>query len=97
MFQSQRGHPQQGKSGISESWNGVAAVVAVVATFFITPLFFQITAGLVRQFAATQIAPEFAEIATFCWGLISLFLIYWLSNLLAHEFLIERGIKKLLR
>jgi hypothetical protein len=97
MLQYPRAQQPSGGNGISQSWNSVAAVVAVVATFFITPIFYQMTVGLVRQFAATQIAPEFAELASFGWGIISIFLIYWVSNLLAHEFIIERGIKKLIR
>jgi hypothetical protein len=87
----------QGKSGISETWNGVAAVVAVVATFFITPMFFQITVGWVRDFAVSQYGYDWEDAAGLLWGIVSVFLIYWVSNLLAQEFLIKRGINTFIR
>jgi hypothetical protein len=86
----------QGKSGISESISGVAAVVAVVATFFITPVFFQITIGWVRDFAASQYGYDWEDAAVLLWGIVSVFLIYWVSSMLTQEFLIKRGINRLI-
>ena len=89
--------PPQGKSGISETWNGVATVLAVIATFFIAPVFFQITVGWVRGFAVSQYGYDWEDAAVLLWGIVSGALIYWVSNLLAQEFLIKRGINTFIR
>ncbi len=85
------------KSGMSQSLSGVAAVVAVIATFIITPLFFQISAPLVSSYALSQYGSDWQDAAGLLWGIVSVFLVYWVSNLLTQEFLIKRGLNTFIR
>ncbi len=96
MWQSNKSGPPS-KSGISASWDAVAAVVSVLATFFITPVAYNYSVAWVREFTISQYGIDWVDAATALWGLVIVFLVYWIANMFTHEFLIERGLKRISR
>lgn len=85
------------RSGFAQSMDGIANVLAIVATFFIAPMLFQISIGWVCEFAAAQYGAQFIGLASALYGFVCAAIIYWLVRGVTTEFLLKRGINNLIR
>ena len=85
------------RSGFAQSLDGVANIVAIIATFFLGPMLFQVSIGAVQDFTANQYGPAWTNITTLLWAIISAAVIYWTVRGVATEFLLKRGINNLIR
>lgn len=85
------------RSGFAQSLDGVANVLAIVATFFIGPMLFQVSIAWVQEFTASQYGQAWISIATLLWAIISAAVVYWTVRGFVTEFLLKRGINNLIR
>lgn len=92
-----KGPPTPQRSGFAQSLDGVANVLAIIATFFIAPMLFQVSIGAVQDFTTNQYGPAWLNITTLVWAIISAAVIYWTVRGVATEFLLKRGINNLIR
>jgi hypothetical protein len=92
-----KGPPTPQRSGFAQSLDGVANVLAIIATFFIAPMLFQVSIGAVQDFTTNQYGPAWLNITTLVWAIIKAAVIYWTVRGVATEFLLKRGINNLIR
>lgn len=85
------------RSGFAQSLDGVANVLAIVATFFIGPMLFQVSIGWVQEFTASQYGQAWISMASLLWAIVSAAVVYWTVRGLITEFLLKRGINNLIR
>lgn len=92
-----KGPPTPQRSGFARSLDGVANVLAIIATFFIAPMLFQVSIGAVQEFTASQYGQAWMSIASLLWAVISAAVVYWTVRGVTTEFLLKRGINNLIR
>ena len=85
------------RSGVAQSTDGVATVVAIVATFFVSPMLFQFSIGWVQQFAVSQYGASATGIATLLWIVACGAGVYWAAFGFAADRQIKNRINNLIR
>lgn len=85
------------RSGYSQFIDGLPKAIAIGVTFFIAPIFFQITIGAVQEFTANHYGPSWVSVGSLLWVFISAAVVYWPVQGFATEFLLKRGINNLIR
>jgi len=90
MTPMHRPQQQQHKSGMAQAWEAFATVAAIVATFILAPVVFQISEVAVQSWAASQYGSEWIDAATLLCGIASAVVVYWAAYMIVLEFFIKR-------
>ncbi|WP_417681679.1 hypothetical protein [Roseibium sp.] len=83
---------QAAQSIIMSSATGLANVVAVIVTFFLTPLAYDVTGVWVRQFTAAHYAPDLVGLVDFLWGVLLVAVIFFVSRMTTGTLIIMGAI-----
>ena len=84
------------RSGFAQSIDGVAAVIAVIATFFVAPIFFGSTIVPVTDFTTEHYGADTQGLATLLWIIVSGLLVFFAIRAAATVALIRLGIASLM-
>jgi NADH:ubiquinone oxidoreductase subunit 4 (subunit M) len=92
MFQGYKPAPAA-KSGFAQTLDRVAMVLAFIATFFLAPLFFQVTIVWVLAFTATHYGDSLLGVVSLLWIGASGAIVYWVARGLVTAFLMKHSIR----
>jgi hypothetical protein len=92
MTEQIRNNQQKGQSVFVSSLEWFATFVAIVITFFGTPLVYDMTAQFVREFTAKHYAHDLVLVADVCWFIIVGGLVFFGARATTATLILSGGI-----